>query len=91
VGLIKQLAFNLGPLRIRVNAVASGIVRTSLTDSYFNDANKFQRTNAAYPLGSVAEPEDLAEVVLYIATDATRFVSGAVIPVDGGDTAGKRW
>ena len=91
VGLTKQLAFDLGPLGFRVNAVAPGVVRTPLTESYFHDPERIERLKAAYPLGRAAEPEDVAEVALFLASDAARFVSGAVVPVDGGYTAGKHW
>lgn len=91
VGLTKQLAFDLGPLGIRVNAVAPGVVRTPLTESYFHDPTRVEQLKAAYPLGRAAEAEDVAEVALFLASDAARFVTGAVVPVDGGYTAGKRW
>jgi len=91
VGLTKQLAFDLGPLGIRVNAVAPGVVRTPLTEEYFHDPDRVARLSAAYPLGRAATPEDVAEVILFLASEAARFVTGAVVPVDGGYTAGKRW
>lgn len=91
VGLTKQLAFDLGPMGIRVNAVAPGVVRTALTASYFEDPERVERLRAAYPLGRAAEPEDVAEVIAFLASDAARFVTGAVVPVDGGYTVGKRW
>jgi meso-butanediol dehydrogenase/(S,S)-butanediol dehydrogenase/diacetyl reductase len=91
VGLTKQLAFDLGPLGFRVNAVAPGVVRTPLTEFYFQDPERVERLKVAYPLGRAAEPEDVAEVALFLASDAARFVTGAVVPVDGGYTAGKRW
>lgn len=91
VGLTKQLAMDLGPLGIRVNAVAPGVVRTPLTEDYFHDPERVARLKAAYPLGRAALPEDVAEVILFLASDAARFVTGAVVPVDGGYTAGKRW
>lgn len=90
-GLTRQLAFDLGPLGIRVNAVAPGVVRTPMTEAYFEDEERMARLRAAYPLGRAAEPEDVAGVALFLASDAARFVTGAIIPVDGGYTAGKRW
>ncbi len=90
VGLTKQLALDLGPLAIRVNAVAPGVVRTAMTAAYFDDPATVLRLNAAYPLGHPAEAEDVAEVVAFLASDAARYVTGVTIPVDGGYTAGRR-
>lgn len=90
VGLTKQLSLDLGPLGIRVNAVAPGIVRTPMTETYFDDPDQVVKLNAAYPLGRPAEAEDVAEVVVFLASDAARYVTGVVIPVDGGYTAGRR-
>lgn len=91
LGLTKQLALDLGARGFRVNAVAPGVVRTPLTEDYFKDPDKVARLAVAYPLGRAATPEDVAEVVVFLASDAARFVTGAMIPVDGGYTAGKRW
>lgn len=91
VGLTRQLAFEFGPLGIRVNAVAPGVIRSPMTASYFDDPALLARLRAAYPLGRAGEPEEVADVALFLASDAARFVTGAVIPVDGGYTAGKRW
>ncbi len=90
VGLTKQLALDLGPLGIRVNAVAPGVVRTAMTESYFDDPATVARLNAAYPLGRPAEAEDVAEVVAFLASHAARYVTGVTIPVDGGYTAGRK-
>lgn len=90
-GLTKQLAFEFGELGIRVNAVAPGVVRTPLTEAYFARPDTADRLAAAYPLGRAAMPDDVAEVVLFLASDAARFVTGAVVPVDGGYTTGKNW
>ncbi len=90
-GLTKQLAYEFGELGIRVNAVAPGVVRTPLTESYFQDPDKVARLARAYPLGRAALPEEVAEVAVFLASDAARFVTGAVVPVDGGYTTGKSW
>jgi len=91
VGLTKQLAFEFGELGIRVNAVAPGVVRTALTESYFQDPERIARLVNAYPLGRVAMPEDIADVVLFLVSNAARFITGAILPVDGGYTTGKSW
>jgi len=88
-GLTKQLAIEFGPLGIRVNAVAPGVVRTPLTASYFDRPDWVRRMAEAYPLGRVAEPEEVASVILFLASDEASFVTGTILPVDGGYTAGK--
>jgi meso-butanediol dehydrogenase/(S,S)-butanediol dehydrogenase/diacetyl reductase len=89
VGLTRELAFDLAPLGIRVNAVAPGMVKTPMTDKYFEDPANAERLRASTPLGRVGLPEEIAEVILFLASDAASFVSGAVIPVDGAFTAAK--
>lgn len=90
-GLTRQLAFEFGPRGIRVNAVAPGVVRTPLTESYFSKPDWVERMAKAYPLGRVAEPEEVASVIAFLASGAASFVTGAIIPVDGGYTTGKSW
>ena len=90
VGLTRQLALDLGPVGIRVNAVAPGVVRTPMTAAYFDDPDMVERLARAYPLGRAAEAEEVAEVILFLASDRARYVTGAVVPVDGGYTAGRR-
>jgi len=90
VGMTRQLALDLGPLGIRINAVAPGVVRTPMTEDYFRNPDVAEQIRSVYPLGRVAEPEDVAEVILFLASDRARHVTGAVIPVDAGYTAGRR-
>jgi meso-butanediol dehydrogenase/(S,S)-butanediol dehydrogenase/diacetyl reductase len=90
VGLTKQLSLDLGPLGIRVNAVAPGVIRTPMTEMYFSDPDMSDRLRRAYPLGRAGAPEEVAEVIAFLASDLARYVTGAVVPVDGGYTAGRR-
>ena len=79
------------PDEARQNAVAPGIARMPLTESYFDNPEWVARLAAAYPLGRVAQPEEVAAVILFLASEAASFVHGAILPVGGGYTAGKCW
>lgn len=85
--LTKCLAVELGPKGIRVNAVAPGPIRTAMTQSLL-DSGALQRQAAMLPLGRVAEPEEVANVILFLSTDASSYITGKTIPVDGGTNTG---
>ncbi|SDZ43180.1 SDR family NAD(P)-dependent oxidoreductase [Herbiconiux ginsengi] len=80
-GLTKTVALELGPYGIRVNAVHPGQIRTPMTAGVVFDTS-------GIALGRVGEPEDIAQAVLYLASDESRFVTGADLTVDGGQLAG---
>lgn len=85
--LVQAAAMELGPRGIRVNAVAPGYVRTPRLQAALTPAD-WERMSQRVPLGRVAEPADIADVLLFLCSDLARYVSGAVLPVDGGTTVG---
>lgn len=82
--LTRSLAVAWGPDGIRVNAVAPGWIRTPLTRDLHADPVAAERIIARTPLGRWGEPSDVTGAVDFLASPSARFVTGAVIPVDGG-------
>jgi NAD(P)-dependent dehydrogenase (short-subunit alcohol dehydrogenase family) len=89
VGLTKVLALDLAADGIRVNAVAPGAVETPLTATQLAREGARERTAASHPLGRWAQPEEIAELIAFLASDQASFITGAVVPIDGGFLAGK--
>ena len=85
IGLTRTLARELGRSGIRVNAVAPGYVRTDLTSRL--DPKFLEQAVAETALGRLGEPDDVAEVVAFLASGAARHVTGEIVRVDGGQTA----
>ncbi len=82
VGFARSLARELGSRSITVNVVAPGAVATDMTAALGED--RLAELAAATPLGRVAEPEEIAATVEFLASPGAAFITGAVIPVDGG-------
>ncbi|MDO8736754.1 MAG: 3-oxoacyl-[acyl-carrier-protein] reductase [Thermoleophilia bacterium] len=82
VGLTKSLARELGPRGVRVNAVAPGYVVTDMTSELPEKMKEQIMGNT--PLGRLASPEEIASVIAFLASPAAAYITGAVIPVDGG-------
>lgn len=82
IGFARSLARELGPRAVRVNVIAPGYVNTEMTEnlpSQFKDLVVSQT-----PLGRIAEPKDISKAVLFLGSDDANFITGAVIPIDGG-------
>jgi NAD(P)-dependent dehydrogenase (short-subunit alcohol dehydrogenase family) len=84
VQLTKALAVRYAADGVRVNAVAPGWIRTDLTAALRADPDAERRILERTPLDRWGEPSDLVEVVCFLASPGAAFVTGAVIPVDGG-------
>ncbi|WEX08750.1 SDR family NAD(P)-dependent oxidoreductase [Chelativorans sp. AA-79] len=86
--LTQQAAVELAPHKIRVNAVAPGTIMTPLNEKVFAehpDPQKLIQTwNNAHPLGRFGQPEEVAELVLFLASDRSSFITGEIVRVDGG-------
>jgi len=91
VGLTREMAIELGKQSIRVNAVAPGMIRTPMTESMFIEQGGTERIRAAHAVGREGRPEEVAAAILFLASDDASFITGVILPVDGGYSAGKGW
>lgn len=91
VGLTKNLAHDLGQYGIRVNAVAPGTIRTPLTEQYYHDPDFLDSIGSIVPLAVDGTAQDIANVALFLCSQLSAFVSGVVLPVDGGWLAQKNY
>ena len=89
--LARSMATDLAPLGIRVNAICPGVVDTQMPRRYLKDvedkAAAFRQMEAMHLLNRLAEPIEIVNVALFLASDEASYMTGAVIPVDGGLTA----
>jgi meso-butanediol dehydrogenase/(S,S)-butanediol dehydrogenase/diacetyl reductase len=89
INLTQNNAVRYGEYNVRVNCVAPGTVDTPIwSERKAIDPHVFEKLAHWYPLGRVGQPEDIANAVLFLASDAASWITGAVLPVDGGLTAG---
>jgi NAD(P)-dependent dehydrogenase (short-subunit alcohol dehydrogenase family) len=82
--LTKSLAIAYAPDGIRVNAVAPGWITTPLTQALQDDPARSAQIVSRTPLGRWGTPDEVADPVLFLASSAARFITGVVLPVDGG-------
>lgn len=90
--MVHNLALELAPYRIRINAVAPAVVETPVYNTFMSEEQVRQvlpTFDAFHPLGRNGQPEDVAEAILFLASDQASWITGVVLPVDGGVTAGR--
>lgn len=91
VGFVRALAVELAPEGVRVNGVAPGYIRTAqaLSEKHSLGEEGLEAATAFIPMGRVGEPEDIADVIVFLASDAARYLTGQVVTVDGGLLVGR--
>jgi NAD(P)-dependent dehydrogenase (short-subunit alcohol dehydrogenase family) len=90
--LVHNLALELAPDHIRINAVAPAVVETPIYSTFLSkeEVPKVLPTfNAFHPLGRIGQPGDVADAILFLASDESAWITGVVLPVDGGVMAGR--
>lgn len=87
VGLTKQFAIAFGKVGVRVNAVCPGYIKTPIIARALERDGGEDFLKALHPMGRLGQPEEIAEVAAFLASDAASFVSGVAMPVDGGYAA----
>lgn len=85
--LTRVLALELGKFAIRANAIAPGMVKTEINRSRRSDSELLKRIESTIPLGRIAETDDLVGTALFLASDASRYITGQTLLVDGGRSA----
>ena len=82
--LTRQLSLELAKYNIRVNVLAPGIVQTDFNTGVWKDAVVRERVMRGVPMGRLAVPEDVADVAVFLASDASRYMTGEVVSINGG-------
>jgi NAD(P)-dependent dehydrogenase (short-subunit alcohol dehydrogenase family) len=86
ISLTQRLALEWAPYHIRVNAIAPGFVATEMAAEYFRQDPDLREELKRVPLGRAAKPEDIVGAAIYLASDASDYVTGSTITIDGGLT-----
>jgi 2-deoxy-D-gluconate 3-dehydrogenase len=85
--MTKALAQELAPFNIQVNAIAPGMVRTKFSEPFWSNSEIYDQIIKTIPLGRIAEPADVAWSVLFLCSQASDFITGQTLTVDGGASA----
>lgn len=88
-GMTRAMATELSPNGIRVNAIAPGFIYSDMTAKALDsDPERKAKVFSRTPMGHMGQPEDIGAAALYLASDGAKYVTGVVLPVDGGNSIG---
>jgi NAD(P)-dependent dehydrogenase (short-subunit alcohol dehydrogenase family) len=88
-GMTQAMAVELSPQGIRVNCIAPGFIATDMSAKALNtDPERKQKVMMRTPMGMLGTPADIGDAALFLAGDASRYITGVVLPVDGGNSIG---
>lgn len=88
-GMTRAMATELSPKGIRVNAIAPGFIYSDMTAKALDsDPERKAKVFSRTPMGRMGDPEDIGSAALYLASDGAKYVTGVVLPVDGGNSIG---
>ena len=88
-GMTRAMAVELSPMGILVNCIAPGFIATEMSAKALNgDAERKQKVFSRTPLGRLGDPADIGDAALFLASDQAKYLTGVVLPVDGGNSIG---
>ena len=88
-GMTKAMAVELSPKGIRVNCIAPGFIATDMSAKALNsDPERKHKALDRTPMGQLGEPSDIGDAAVFLASDAARYITGVILPVDGGNSVG---
>ncbi len=88
-GMTRAMAVELSPKGIRVNCIAPGFIATDMSAKALNnDKERKERVLSRTPMGMLGEPSDIGDAALFLAMDSAKYITGVILPVDGGNSVG---
>lgn len=88
-GMTRAMAVELSPQGIRINSIAPGFIETAMTAKALNaDPERKSKAVGRTPMGYMGQPKDVADAALFLSSDAARYITGVILPVDGGNSIG---